>query len=153
MYTHYLADLLLNAGASVYLTRTADTTLILSERIDMAMEQNTHLFIWLHNNSTALMRDPHTVRGTSTYYKHLQAKPFSDAVYPYLKALNLEPEGLVHRSYYMTRQTAMVVYLIEGAFLSNPEDEMWLMNDDNLKRLAQAVFNGLRDRLMELSEQ
>lgn len=153
VYTHYLADLLLNAGASVYLTRTADTTLILSERIDMAMEQNTHLFIWLHNNSTALMRDPHTVRGTSTYYKHLQAKPFSDAVYPYLKALNLEPEGLVHRSYYMTRQTAMVVYLIEGAFLSNPEDEMWLMNDDNLKRLAQAVFNGLRDRLMELSEQ
>ena len=59
---------------------------------------------------------------------------------------------MVHRSYYVTRQTDMVVYLVEVVFLSHPEDEMFLQKDENLKRLAEAVLKGLEDTLRELAE-
>jgi len=149
VYTHYLAQLLSAQGARVVITRPDDRTLSLAKRMEIARNANANLFVWLHNNSTALARGPHERYGTSAYYTNLQGMPFAKIVYPRLLETGLAPEGLVHRSYYITRQTDMPVFLVEGAFLSNPEDEMFLMKDDNLRALAQAVFNGLRDYLVK----
>jgi len=46
----------------------------------------------------------------------------------------------------------MIVFLVEGAFLSNPQDEIFLLNKDNLKNLATAVFRGLQKFLNTLAE-
>lgn len=66
--------------------------------------------------------------------------------------LGLEPFGEVHRTYYVTRQRDIVIFLVEGAFLSNPIDEMFLMKDENLKKLAKAVYDGLEDYLLKIAE-
>lgn len=153
VYTYYVKGILEQEGATVILTRPDDRTMGLRERMDIAEAEEAQLFLWLHNNSTGLSRHPEDLRGTSTYYTSLQGLSFARAIYPHLKALGLEAEGLVHRSYFMTRQTAMPVILVEGAFLSHPEDEMFLLQDENLKHLAQAVVNGLRDRLVALSRE
>jgi N-acetylmuramoyl-L-alanine amidase len=151
-YALMLYEMLENRGANVHLTRTADTTLSLSRRMEMARELDAHLFIWLHNNAVGSARPPLEVQGASSFYTQLQALPFVRGAYPHLLALDLVPQGMVHRSYYITRQTDMVVYLVEGAFLSHPEDEMFLQKDENLKRLAEAVLKGLEDTLSELAE-
>ena len=151
VYTKYLAAMLDSAGAKVILTRDTDSTMMLQPRADIARENNVHMMFWLHNNSTGMLRNPAEIKGTSTYYTHLQGWPFAKAVYPHLLALGLEPESRVHRTYFMTRQTDYVVFLVEGAFLSNPTDEAWLMHDSNLKALARAVFLGVNDRLQTLA--
>ncbi|RMF06343.1 MAG: hypothetical protein D6762_09645, partial [Candidatus Neomarinimicrobiota bacterium] len=104
-------------------------------------------------HSTGWIRHPLEAVGTSTYYTHDQGRRFANAVYPHLRELGLEPEGRVHRSYFMTRQTGFVVFLVEGAFLSNPLDEMWLMQDQHLRQLARAVLLGLTDALEEIARE
>jgi N-acetylmuramoyl-L-alanine amidase len=151
VYTLELAKLLRDAGARVVLTREADSTMWLKARADSARKYNAHLLVWLHNNSIGSTTDPLNVSGTSTYYTWLQGMPFALYVYPELLDLGLKPFGRVHRSYYITRQTDMVVFLVEGAFLSHPEDEIFLMNNENLKKLARAVFNGMEKYLNELA--
>jgi N-acetylmuramoyl-L-alanine amidase len=151
-YANFLAQMLEEAGAKVFLTRTADTTMTLKARADIARQNNAHLLVWLHNNSTSASRDPLAARGASTYYTQQQGQSFAQFVYPQLLRLGLAPAGRVHRSYYMTRQSDMIVFLVEGAFLSHPEDEIFLMDENNLKSLAGAVFQGMRNFLITLDK-
>jgi len=44
----------------------------------------------------------------------------------------------------------MLIFLVEGAFLSNPEDEMLLLDDAFLEKLATAVVEGIEDFLDRL---
>ena len=150
VYSYYLKELLEKEGAAIVMTRPDDRTMGLAERMDIAVAENAQLFMWMHNNSTGLQRHPDSIMGTSVYYKPVQSMAFARSIYPHLKDLGLDAEGFVHRSYYMTRQTYMPVILVEGAFLSNPQDEMFLMKDENLKQLAQAVAAGLKERLMSI---
>jgi N-acetylmuramoyl-L-alanine amidase len=151
IYTNFLAQMLRDAGARVILTRTVDTTMNLKPRADIARQNNAHLLVWLHNNSVGDSRDPLAAKGTSTYYTHPQGQLFAQYVYPELLKLDLGPVGRIHRTYYITRQSDMIVFLVEGAFLSHPEDEMFLMQETNLKNLAQAVFDGIKKYLTILA--
>jgi N-acetylmuramoyl-L-alanine amidase len=150
IYANFLAQMLREAGSKVILTRTADTTINLKPRADLARQYNAHILVWLHNNSVGASGDPLAVKGTSTYYTQQQGESFTQYVYPELLKLGLAPVGRVHRSYYITRQSDMIVFLVEGAFLSNPEDEIFLMNENNLKKLAGAVFQGMKKYLLTL---
>ena len=151
IYAQYLAELLTERGARVILTRTEDSTMTLKERVYLAREGQAHILVWLHNNGVGDSRPPLLVSGTSAFYTHLQGLPFVRAVYPHLLALGLEPRGQIHRNYYVTRQTDLVIYLVEGAFLTHPLDEMFLLDDGNLRKLAGAVYQGLEDRLNALA--
>jgi N-acetylmuramoyl-L-alanine amidase len=144
-YTEKLAKLLENAGANVVLTRTVDSTMTLKERVDIARDANAHIFCWLHNNSIGSGSNPTAVRGTSTYFTVPQNKQLSRKVYDRLLELGLDPFGYVQSTYYVTRQTDMLIVLVEGLFLSHPLDEMLLMEDRFLDSLAKAVFLGLED--------
>lgn len=145
IYTKKLAALLDSAGAKVILTRQIDTTMSLASRIEIARKANTHIFCWLHNNSIGATSDPIAVRGTSTYFTIPQNQNLAWTIYPYLLKLGLAPFGRVQSDYYVTRQTDMLNVLVEGAFMSHPEDEMLLMDEVFLDKLARAVFEGLEE--------
>ncbi|PJA55010.1 MAG: hypothetical protein CO167_00575, partial [Candidatus Marinimicrobia bacterium CG_4_9_14_3_um_filter_48_9] len=53
--------------------------------------------------------------------------------------------------YYLLRQTEYLVFLVEGGFMSHPEDEMFLLTEEGLDQLAQAVFDGIHDFLLDQS--
>jgi len=144
-YTKKLAALLDSAGARVILTRQNDTTMTLARRMEIAREGNAHIFCWLHNNSIGAASDPLAVRGTSTYFTVPQNQDLAWTIYPRLLKIGLKPFGRIQSDYYVTRQTDMLIVLVEGAFLSHPEDEMLLLNDAFLGKLARAVFRGLED--------
>ena len=151
VYAQYLGKMLQERGAIVIPTRQVDTTFQLYERMIIAREAQGDIFLWLHNNAPGSTRNPMEVSGTSTYYTSPQNWPFARAVYPHLVDLGLEPFGQVHRTYYITRQTDMIIFLVEGAFMTHPEDELFMLSDDNLKKLAAAVLNGIEEYLIRLS--
>lgn len=145
IYARELAALLDSAGAKVILTRQTDTTMTLADRVEIAREANTHIFCWLHNNSIGATSDPVAVQGTSTYFTVPQNQALAWTIYPHLLEIGIVPFGRVQSDYYVTRQTDMLNVLVEGAFLSHPEDEMLLMDKTFLDKLARAVFKGLED--------
>ena len=151
VYAQYLGKMLQERGATVIPTRQVDTTLQLYERMIIAREAQGDIFLWLHNNAPGSTRNPMEVSGTSTYYTSPQNWPFARAVYPHLVELGLEPFGQVHRTYYITRQTDMIIFLVEGAFMTHPEDELFMLSDQNLKKLAAAVLDGIEEHLIRLS--
>ncbi len=151
-YSKKLAALLEEAGATVFLTRTIDRQMGLGERAEKARQDSVHIFVWAHNNAPGLSRDLMEAFGSSTYYTWPSSKRLSDTIYPYLGDMGIETSGKVARYYYyMTRQTEYLVYLIEGAFMTFPEEEMFLLTEEGLDKLAMAAFMGLRDFLEKQS--
>ncbi len=146
-YAKYLAELLRQAGANVILTREQDTTMTLRQRVEKARQADAHLFLWLHNNSVGSASDAALTRGTSTYFTIPQNQELAWTIYPHLVGLGLSPFGRIFSSYYVTRTTDMLVVLVEGAFMSNPEDEQLLGSNEFLFKLAKAVFAGVEDFL------
>jgi N-acetylmuramoyl-L-alanine amidase len=142
-----LKNLLDSASAKVIMTRTEDSAITLKERMEIARRANARIFLMLHNNSIGVSSNPLAVRGASTYFTIPQNQALAWKVYPHLLDLGLSPFGRIQSSYYITRQTDMLILLVEGAFLSNPEDEMQLMDPEFLKKMAGAVFTGLEDFL------
>jgi N-acetylmuramoyl-L-alanine amidase len=149
-YAMKVADLLEQKGAIVIRTRTTDTTMSLKARVEKARAANAHFFVWLHNNSIGPASDPEAARGTSTYYTVPHSVEIARQVYPRLLELGLPAFGHVAATYYVTRQTAFVAFLAEGAFVSNPLDEMLLLDEAFLDRLAAAVVAGIEDFLNSL---
>ncbi len=145
IYAKKLAALLDSAGAKVVLTREADVQMSLADRVEKARQANAHFFCWLHNNSVGATSNAALVRGTSTYFTIPQNQALAWTIYPYLLDIGLIPFGRVQSDYYVTRQTDMLTVLVEGAFMSHPEDEMLLMQDAFLDKLARAVFKGLEE--------
>jgi N-acetylmuramoyl-L-alanine amidase len=143
-YAMKVAEMLQAEGATVVRTRVQDTTMTLRDRISMARQAQSHIFISLHNNSIGPSSDPLIPRGTSTYYTIPQSYENAKSVYLELLKLGLTPYGRISSTYFVTRQTDMITFLVEGAFMTHPEDEMLLMNDDFLHELARAVVNGIK---------
>ncbi|MFQ5824432.1 MAG: N-acetylmuramoyl-L-alanine amidase [bacterium] len=147
-YAMKVADLLQAEGATVIRTRILDTTLTLQDRITMAQQAQSHIFISLHNNSIGPATDPLVPRGTSTYYTVTHSQAIAKAVFSQLLKLGLNPYGRISSTYFVTRQTSMITFIVEGAFMTHPEDEMLLMNETFLDDLAQAVVEGIIDFVM-----
>ena len=146
-YAMMVADTLAARGAIVTRTRTVDTTMTLRSRVQKARAANAQLFVWLHNNSIGAASDPEATRGASTYYTVPQGLEIARQVYPHMLKLGLASFGNIASTYYVTRQTDMLIFLVEGAFLSNPEDEMLLMDEASLAEMAGAVVAGIEDFL------
>lgn len=146
-YAGFLVELLRQAGAEVVMTRTEDRTMTLRERVEIARQTDAQIFLWLHNNSVGPGSDAAAARGTSTYFTVPQNQELAWTVYPHLLRLGLSSFGRIFNSYYVTRTTDMLVLLVEGAFLSSPDDEQLLANDEFLRRLAKAIFAGVEEFL------
>jgi len=142
-----LADSLRAAGAVVLLTRSTDENISLADRVQIARSANANFLISLHNNSTTAGGDALAARGASTYFTLPQNRDLAWAIYPHLLKLGLAPYGRIYNSYFITRTTDMLVVLIEGGFLSHPEEELLLTDSAFMGKMAAAVVNGIRDFL------
>ncbi|NQV42276.1 MAG: N-acetylmuramoyl-L-alanine amidase [Candidatus Marinimicrobia bacterium] len=152
-YSLKLEKLLLDAGATVFLTRRDDHQISLADRAKIAREDSVHIFVMAHNNAPGASRNVLEAKGASTFYTWPSAKGLSDKLYPHMHTMGIETSGKVSRYYYyLTRQTEYMVYLIEGAFMTNPEEEMFLLTEEGLDALAMAAYKGLEEFLIEKSE-
>ena len=151
----HLRDMLQNVGATVVMTRVDDSYVSLAKRSQIANESNADFFISLHHNG--IENSPET-NYTSTWYhgdaddsrqsldlaRYIQ-QGVSDALrLRSSPATGLYSDKLVTTSGFgVLRLTKCPAVLCEASFLSNPEEETRLQDDNYLSREAYGYFLGI----------
>ncbi len=140
-----LAAKLRQAGATVVMTRSDDSTVYLAQRVAIAEAARAHAFVSIHANA----HPDRNVSGTETYYfrgrvndtesYYLAAHLQNELV----KALGLRNIGVKHGNFHVIRETTMPAALVELAFLSNRNDEALMWTSQFRENSAQAIFRGL----------
>jgi N-acetylmuramoyl-L-alanine amidase len=140
-----LRDALSNLGATVYLTRSGEENVQLSDRPRMAKDYKGDLFISLHNNAIADGEDPFSQpRGFSVYHYHRHSYALARAVHrAYVDRIPLPDEGLRFGDYAVARMTSMPAILVESAYMIMPEQEELLNTPAFQQKLADAVTGGI----------
>ncbi len=133
------------AGANIYMIRTTDETIALYDRQDMANSLRASLYVSTHNNSY----DTATPHGTETLY-YSSSQPDMDGISGYDLAQNLQAELIQNLGLYdrgakaspklaVLRRTNMPAVIVEGGFLSNPNDLQYMMTDEFRQLYAKSV--------------
>jgi len=142
----HLQLLLQNKGAKVVMTRTDDTNVGMPERTDAILAGGSQILVSIHCNAGGAGSDAEAVKGTSTYYRHLGYQPLADIMYTRMLELGLNQFGMVGSfNFSLNAPTQLPNVLVETAFLSNPEDEMKLMDDNFREAIAEKVVGGLEE--------
>ncbi|MCW8848409.1 MAG: N-acetylmuramoyl-L-alanine amidase, partial [Melioribacteraceae bacterium] len=148
-----LESALVAKGAKVFKTREDDSYPLNSERLDRVDSFDADLLISIHANSIGYSTDPKRVSGTSTYYKHICYRPLSVAIYRRMLELGLEPFGNVGNfNFTLNAPTNIPNVLVETAFMSNPNDEIKLMDGVFKEKMVNQIVQGVQDWLYECED-
>jgi len=135
---------LINEDATVFMTRTIDTSLSMPERIEMLKQQDPDFLISIHLNSSN--RD--SVRGVSTYYRYIGFRPLTQYILDEMVGIGLNEFGNVGSfNFSLSGPTDYPNCLVEVAFLSNREDEKLILDPEFHKAVAKAITKGIKNWL------
>ena len=150
----HLRNMLQEVGVTVVMTRLDDSYVDLAMRSQIANESGADFFISLHHNG---IDNPKT-NYTSTWYhgdaddsrqsldlaRYIQ-HGVSDALHlPSFPSTGLYSDKLVAASGFgVLRMTKCPAVLCEASFLSNPEEEVRLQDNNYLKKEAYGYFLGI----------
>ena len=150
----YLRELLQEVGATVVMTRVDDAYVSLAMRSQIANESGADFFISLHHNGI----DNPKVNYTSTWYhgdaddsrqsldlaRYIQLGVSDALELPTSPAAGLYSDKLITASGFgVLRMTECPAVLCEASFLSNPEEEARLQENDYLRKEAYGYFLGI----------
>lgn len=128
----------------VFMTRRNDTSLSMPERIMMLRDTLPDVLLSIHFNSSSV----DTVKGTSTFYRHIGFRPLTQVLLNRMKQLGLREFGNVGSfNFALSGPTDYPNCLVEVAFLSNPEDEKFIMQKKSPEKVARKIREGLSDWL------
>lgn len=126
----------------IYMTRTSDTTLDMPARILALRAVDPDLMVSIHLNSSSL----DTVKGTSTFYRHIGFRPVSAAILKRMLELGLAEYGNVgHFNFALSGPTEYPNCLVEVAFLSNVDDERRILQPRFHRDVAKKITEGIQD--------
>jgi N-acetylmuramoyl-L-alanine amidase len=126
------------------MTRVDDSSVGMPERTDAIINGGAQILVSIHCNSVGASSDAEAVRGTSTYYRHLGYQPLANIMYGKMLELGLNQFGMVGSfNFSLNAPTQLPNVLVETAFLSNPDDEMKLLDDSFRKAIAGKITSGL----------
>ncbi|MGA7161739.1 MAG: N-acetylmuramoyl-L-alanine amidase [Bacteroidota bacterium] len=149
----HLDSLLKSKGATVIMTRTSDETVSMLDRTDKILNSGAQLLVSIHANSTSSSGDPELAKGTSAYYRHIGFQPLANLVYGKMLDLGLDQFGVVGSfNFTLNAPTQVPNVLVETAFISNPEDEMLLLDDSFRTRIAAQITKGLEEFVSTYAE-
>jgi N-acetylmuramoyl-L-alanine amidase len=137
-------------GAKVIMTRTTEKFVDNKERILMYRDSLPDLLVSIHLNSS---NDPIYVGGTSTYYRYIGFRKLSRDIYKRMLELGLKEWGNTGSFNFMLNSP--IEYpnaLVEMLFLSNPEEEMMMINEEFQQQVADKIVLGIKDFLEECKE-
>lgn len=138
-------------GATVIMTRIADTELSLEARLAASRAARPDLFISMHANSMADNVDISKVDGFSVFYRDKHAHGISEAIFQgTLNTLGRNSKGLHVKNFYVVRGTWTPSVLIESGFVPNPKEFEWLKDEEHqlslAKTIAQAIIGYFKER-------
>ncbi|MDI7247382.1 MAG: N-acetylmuramoyl-L-alanine amidase [Bacillota bacterium] len=121
----------------------------LESRVDLGARSGADLYISVHANSF-----PEPVwSGAQTFYhsKSEESKALAQAIQKELVA-RLGPnlrKAKPGDDYFVLRKSKMPAVIVEAGFLSNPREESLLAQPDYRRRVAEAIFHGTVNYLVE----
>ena len=140
-----LQQALQKEGAKVIMTRTTEKFFDNKERILFYRDSTPDLLVSLHLNSAA---DPIRIGGTSTYYRYIGFRNLSLDIYKRMLQLDLKEYGNTGSFNFMLNSpTEYPNALVEMLFLSNPEEEMKILDEGFQQQVADKIVAGIKDFL------
>lgn len=151
-----LKRLLVQEGATVYMTRETDTEVSpkkdkasdieeLQARCDIANNNKSDVFISIHMDSFS----NGAAKGTTGYYYALGSKKSRDLADKVRSALidqiETQSRGTQSCNFYVVKHTDMPATLVEVAFISNETEEKLLSSEEGVKKAAQGIADGIAD--------
>jgi N-acetylmuramoyl-L-alanine amidase len=140
-----LQKLLEQAGAKVIMTRTTEKFVDNKERILFYRDSVPDLLISIHLNSSG---DPIRTKGTSSFYRYIGFRNLSNAIHKRMLELGLNDQG--NNGSFNFMLNSPIEYpnaLVETLFLSNPEDEMKILDENIQQQMAEKIVQGIQDFL------
>jgi len=132
-------------GAIIILTRTDDSDISMLQRLSLLNKQKPDILVSIHNNAGG---NPITVKGTSTYYRHIGFRPLSTAILNKLLELGIQNFGNIGSfNFSLSSPTEYPNVLVEGLFMSTPEDEAKLADKNFRIKFVEKIVLGLKDFL------
>ena len=140
-----LQKTLAQQGAKVIMTRTTEKFVDNLQRVLFYRDSTPDLLISIHLNSAG---DPIRVSGTSTYYRYIGFRDLSHDIYKRMLELGLKEYGNTGSFNFMLNSP--IEYpnaLVETLFISNPEDEMKILDEGFQQQIADKIILGIKDFL------
>ncbi|OKP91426.1 N-acetylmuramoyl-L-alanine amidase [Paenibacillus sp. P32E] len=132
-----------NPEINVILTRSTDVFVELVDRAKIANKAGADVFISIHANAGDA-----EAKGSETLYTKDIDKPFATIIHKYLMAATgLTDRRCRYQNLSVCRNTTMPAALIEPGFLTNPEEEDLLFNEEFQNKLAVAMAQGICEYL------
>lgn len=137
-------------NAKVVLTRSSDVLpwgdkgvlADLQARCNIANNNNVNIFLSIHCNSSTNIN----AKGAETYYYKESRYGFRLAFEiqkSIVDLLNLTNRGIKYANFYVLKRTKMPAALIECGFISNPAEELLLIDNNFQTQLAMAIADGV----------
>jgi len=137
-------------GVKVVYTRERDTYPTLAERCELANRRGADLFLSIHVNDA-----PNKfASGTESYYAENVPKSGANVGKSELLALLLQREylaggrkisrGVKQERLYVCEYTYMPCVLTEVGFISNMEEELYMVTSEGQKALAHCIYEALK---------
>ena len=139
-----LRDLLEAEGAEVVMTRSADETVRLADRPQLAVEAEGDLLVSVHNNAFPDGVDPQANHGTSVYFFHAHSANLARRLQLELvEELGTRDLGIGLADLALVRPSWMPAVLSETLFMMIPEQEAALRDSTVQRRIARAHVRAL----------
>ena len=132
-------------GAKVIMTRTTEKFFDNKERILFYRDSTPDLLISIHLNSAG---DPFRAGGTSTFYRYVGFRNLSNSIYKRMLELGLKDYG--NNGSFNFMLNSPIEYpnaLVEMLFLSNPAEEMLILDENFQQQIADKIAQGIKDFL------
>lgn len=146
LFAKNLDSLLTLKGVNVVMTRTDDSSVSMQDRADKVISSNAQILVSIHCNSIGETTDPALTKGTSTYYRYIGFQPLAEIMYGKMLELGLNQQGCVGSfNFSLNGPTQLPNVLVETAFLSNPEDEIRILDSTFRQHVAEQIVKGLEE--------
>jgi N-acetylmuramoyl-L-alanine amidase len=140
-----LKEILEKEGATIIMTRNTEMFFDNKQRILFYRDSTPDLLLSIHLNSA---NDPINISGTSTFYRYEGFRPLSHAIYKQMLELGLKEYGNNGSFNFMLNSpTEYPNALIETLFLSNPDEEMKILDEGFQYKVAEKITHGIKDFL------
>ena len=137
-----LQKLLESQGTTVIMTRTTETFVDNKERILFYRDSLPDILISIHLNSAG---DPIRIGGTATFYRYPGFKALNTSIHEQMLKLGLSDYGNNGSFNFMLNSpTEYPNALIETLFLSNPEEEMKMLDEEFQQQMAEGIVQGIK---------
>ncbi len=135
-------------GATVTLTRTADTTSTTDDKITMLKKLKPDFCIAIHHNSSTSSR----ANGFDSYYSQPFSKKAAELVWMHTQNTGIyKKSGLGWHYYFVARCSFCPVVLTENGYISNQGDYANIINQAQGQKKAVAITKGIAEYFLGIN--